>query len=922
MPKKIYKDISEDIDLDTSDLDELEVDADEIIAPPKPRGTRKSSYKPKQTLIAKLRRTNDPDEKKALRLKNKLSRAKAATTRYSNTLEELAKEKPEAVEAVIQTDFNSGIKEVLQKVQEDQVRIMPNPGPQTQFLASDEDEVFYGGARGGGKTYALILDPLRYINHSRFTGLLIRRTVPELQDIIAQQQVIYKAVDPKCRFLKQEKLWEFSTGARLFLGYGETTDDLERYRGHSYQWLGMDELPQYPTSAEFNLLKSSVRSPYADLPTRIRCCVDEGEVLTEHGWKDIKEIQVGELVWSVRSDNVSELKPVTGVYEYEVEEELVRYDHKGTYISMAEDHRILYRAADGSNKISRYNELKNKQIKFVRQTDFNLKSRYENPFGWTDEVFFSFLGIYLAEGHCRHRYSKPNQKPSEVGLCQYKEKEREEVLELLGKTGLNWEEYRAGEFTLSSRQLHDFLEPMGQAKTKFIPREILENASKEQLEFLFNWYMKGDGHWQTPNNVEGYTASKQLSLDIAEIALKIGYRTKINQRNRVTNFAKDSSWVVACTKKTVDTHIIEKKYEKRVSYKGKIYCISVQDNETFILKQKGFQWVSSNTGNPGNVGSGWVKDMFIDPAPPNQAHKVDVSFKNPLTNEIQKAIITRKFIPARVWDNPTLLNDANYVATLASLPETMRRQMLEGDWDVSEGMAFPEFKREVHVCEPFTIPYEWVRIRGADWGYSSPFAVYWIAFDHDNTGYVYREFYGKGLLADKWAETVCNLERDEAGLINYGVIDRSTASTRGDIGPTIYETVFKITRDRGHALWRHADQSPNSRKQRKMELHHRLAKRPTGNVPSISRREDSGTYVEKPRLVIFNTCTNLIRTLPMLPLDKNDPEVVDTDVEDHAYDALTYALMSRPLSIQQNLSHKFFMQTPNDYNPTDSVFGY
>lgn len=60
----------------------------------------------------------------------------------------------------------------------------------------------------------------------------------------------------------------------------------------------------------------------------------------------------------------------------------------------------------------------------------------------------------------------------------------------------------------------------------------------------------------------------------------------------------------------------------------------------------------------------------------------------------------------------------------------------------------------------------------------------------------------------------------------------------------------------------------------------------------------------------------------MLPLDKNDPEVVDTDVEDHAYDALTYALMSRPLSIQQNLSHKFFMQTPNDYNPTDSVFGY
>ena len=1286
MAKKIYKDISVDIDLDTSELDELEIDADDIVAPPKPRGTRRPP-KRKETLNAKLRRTPDPAEKKALRVKHKLTAAKANLTRQENLLKNLIEETPEAVAAVVSDRYESSAGQVLEKVLEDQVRIMPNPGPQTQFLASDEDEVFYGGARGGGKggsylteiitlfgrkklgdlkvgdsilnpdgtpqkvlqihelgerdlykftfedgrvtsvtedhlwlihksssrskkesytegyakgelwttamiydwlnskeeakeektinkqnlsvplckplpqtvsykynprtidpyilgaligdgcmtkaislasaddeiidyfkgyfggdftksegtishrirlhplkeqleklelfgktaerkfipecyknaslddrwqlirglmdtdgtidsrghmsftsiseqlakdvqkvcwslgakgnitqriptysyrgqilegqlaytvqiqhprpelffnltrkkeraqeykynggvgsselrlrirsvvkegrdkcrcivvsnpnrlymqddfivthnTYALILDPLRYINHPRFTGLLIRRTVPELQDIIAQQQVIYKAVDPRCRFLKQEKLWEFSSGARLFLGYGETTDDLERYRGHSYQWLGMDELPQYPTAAEFNLLKSSVRSPYPDLPTRIRCCVDEGEVLTEHGWKDIRAIQVGELVWSVRPDNISELKPVTGLYEYEVDEELVRYAHKGTYISMAEDHRILYRDTDGSNKIARYNELTNKQIKFVRQTNFNLVSRYENPFGWADEVFFSFLGIYIAEGHCRHRYSKPNQNPSEVGLCQYKEKERKEVLDLLERTGLNWKEYRTGEFAVSSRQLYDFLEPLGQAKTKFIPREIIEGASREQLELLFNWYMKGDGHWQTPSNVEGYTASEQLSLDIAEIALKLGYRTKINQRDRVTNFAKGTSWVVTCTKKAVDTHTIEKKYEKRVPYKGKIYCISVQDNETFILKQKGFQWVSSNTGNPGNVGSGWVKEMFIDPAPPNQAHKVDVSFKNPLTNEIQKAVITRKFIPARVWDNPTLLNDANYVATLASLPETMRKQMLDGDWDVSDGMAFSEFKRDIHVCDPFPVPYEWPRIRGADWGYSSPFAVYWIAFDHDNTAYVYREFYGKGVLADKWAEKVCDLEKEEAGLINYGIIDRSTASNRGDTGPTIYETVFKITRDRGHAIWRYADQSPNSRKQRKMELHYRLSSRPTGKERrkyKVDGVETEEKAVDKPRLVIFSSCVNLIRTLPMLPLEKNDPELVDTNAEDHAYDALTYALMSRPISVEQNISNKLFMQTPNNFNPTDSVFGY
>lgn len=591
----IIKDTTIELDLDTSALEDLELLSDEIVAPPKPRGYHRTQAKakPKQTLNAKLRRAKTPEEKKLVRIKNQLSVSKANATKAEKALKELATEAPEVV-APLFDDRGSVAQQVVTMVaQEEQLRIMPNPGPQTDFLASDEDEVFYGGARGGGKTYALILDPLRYIHHPRFTGLLIRRTVPELQDIIAQQKVIYKAVDPKAYFYKQEKLWEFSSGARLFLGYGENTDDLERYRGHSYQWLGMDELPQFPTDAEFNLLKSSVRSPYSDLPTRIRC-----------------------------------------------------------------------------------------------------------------------------------------------------------------------------------------------------------------------------------------------------------------------------------------------------------------------------------TGNPGNVGSAWVKEMFIDPAPPNKAHKLEVSFKNPLTNEVQSSTITRKFIPARVWDNPTLLNDASYVATLASLPETMRKQMLEGDWDVADGMAFSEFNRNIHVCEPFKIPYDWVRIRGADWGYQTPFGVYWLAFDGEGTCYVYREFYGKLILADDWAHQVCDLEKEERGLINYGVIDRSTASNRGDTGPTVYETIAKITRERGHAVWRYADQSPNSRKQRKMELHHRLATRKLGNV---GKGEEP---VIAPRLVIFNTCKNLIRTLPMLPIDKNNPELVDTDVEDHAYDALTYALMSRPISVEQNTRNKFFMQTPQEHVPMDSVFGY
>jgi hypothetical protein len=79
--------------------------------------------------------------------------------------------------------------------------------------------------------------------------------------------------------------------------------------------------------------------------------------------------------------------------------------------------------------------------------------------------------------------------------------------------------------------------------------------------------------------------------------------------------------------------------------------------------------------------------------------------------------------------------------------------------------------------------------------------------------------------------------------------------------------------------WRPSDRSKGSRVAGKNEVHRRL---------------QVDEFTENPRMVFFNTCTNIVSQLPAIPLDKKNPEDIDTHSEDHLYDALRYGIMSRP----------------------------
>ena len=82
------------------------------------------------------------------------------------------------------------------------VLFKPNAGPQTEFLAAAEREVLYGGSAGGGKSYAMLADPLRYMGHPQFSGLLLRHTTEELRELIFKSCVlVYGPLHLICQYL-------------------------------------------------------------------------------------------------------------------------------------------------------------------------------------------------------------------------------------------------------------------------------------------------------------------------------------------------------------------------------------------------------------------------------------------------------------------------------------------------------------------------------------------------------------------------------------------------------------------------------------------------------------------------------------------------------------------------------------------------
>lgn len=497
-------------------------------------------------------------EKKLKAAQNKIDNYKKSIKSTKKTLKQLENEN--SAKLIEETELDNVPNSLKQEATED-VIFKANEGPQEDFLASGETDVLYGGAAGGGKSYAMLIDPLRFAHRAAHRGLIIRRSMPELRELIDKSRELYPKAFPGCKYKEVEKLWNFPSGAKIEFGFLERDADVYRYQGQAYSWIGFDEITHLPTEFSWNYLASRLRTTDPEIETYMRC-----------------------------------------------------------------------------------------------------------------------------------------------------------------------------------------------------------------------------------------------------------------------------------------------------------------------------------TANPGGSGAHWVKKRYIDPSPPNESFRGGDG-------------LTRKFIPARLDDNPYLAADGRYEQMLAALPPTQRQQLLEGNWDVAEGAAFTEFNPPEHVIPPFEIPVHWERSKGIDYGYASESACIWGAVDpSDGTLIIYRELYRKGLLGTELANMITEMEYEDPFSV-AGVLDTACWSRTGTTGPTVGETLQRA----GHKL-RRADKN---RIQGKIQIHEYL------------KLQQSG----RPKIQIFNTCPNLIRELQSIPLDRSKPEDVDTNASDHAYDALRYLIMARP-RINDTISQLRQFRRESSFTPSDSNFGY
>jgi hypothetical protein len=210
--------------------------------------------------------------------------------------------------------------------------------------------------------------------------------------------------------------------------------------------------------------------------------------------------------------------------------------------------------------------------------------------------WLAFLGWYLSEGSTGPRGG--------VRISEKSGQYHDEILALLNRMGLNAFVASSGDVGFAHTELSLYLKQFGTAKKKYVPSDV-KDLPTENLIVLLDSLMKGDGHFENGKYRHYKSSSKQLAMDVFEIALKCGYGVTIQEyQNKGHQFGK--RWIRGGTHYRIGFSHVKKTPRlaiepKLIDYDGNIYCLEVPNHILFVERNGKTCW-SGNSITAGTLG--------------------------------------------------------------------------------------------------------------------------------------------------------------------------------------------------------------------------------------------------------------------------------------------------------------------------------
>ena len=160
--------------------------------------------------------------------------------------------------------------------------IVWKPQPrQLEFMRRPEPEALYGGAAGGGKSDALLIEALRQVHIPHYRALILRKTYPQLSDLVDKSQMYYRRAFPQAQYNATTHVWNFPSGAKIYFGSMQYTKDRTNYQGKAFDFIGFDELTHFEWD-EYSYMMSRNRPTGPGTRVYMRATTNPGGI--GHGW--------------------------------------------------------------------------------------------------------------------------------------------------------------------------------------------------------------------------------------------------------------------------------------------------------------------------------------------------------------------------------------------------------------------------------------------------------------------------------------------------------------------------------------------------------------------------------------------------------------------------------------------------------------